>query len=132
MRSRRPFPRVRSKRCFAIALATVVCCCGPVALGCGAAPATQRVTQTTIVRRVVQRNVIVVRRKTETRTVFAAPPTIGTTPSSPSPAPAAASYSTLSGTYVSLDYPDSWTVESDETPKGAYYDTTIRNPADSR
>jgi hypothetical protein len=50
--------------------------------------------------------------------------------SKPRPAPAppvAPSYSTFTGSYFSIDYPDTWSVESSEASKGGYVDTTIRS-----
>jgi hypothetical protein len=40
------------------------------------------------------------------------------------------SYTTYSGAYFSVDYPDTWDVEAAEVRKGAYYDTTIRSLSD--
>jgi hypothetical protein len=92
-------------------------------VGCGSTSGEAAVvTQTTTVKRIVQRRTVVVKPpRTETRTVVEpAPP----------PPPSATSYKTFDGAYVTFDYPDSWHVESSETSKGSYVDTTVRNPGD--
>ena len=48
------------------------------------------------------------------------------------PRPVTPTYTSFSGSYISVDYPDSWNVDSSEAAKGGYLDTTIRdqtNPA---
>lgn len=48
----------------------------------------------------------------------------------PEPAPTTDA-STYDGDYFAIDYPRSWRVETAEANKGAYLDTTIRDPSDS-
>jgi hypothetical protein len=48
------------------------------------------------------------------------------------PRPAAAqavapSYTTFTGSYFSVDYPDDWTIDANEVSKGSYFDTTIQS-----
>ena len=54
----------------------------------------------------------------------AAPP-----PSSQTSTPSA-SWTTYTGTYFNIDYPDTWIVQAAEVSKGSYLDTTIVSPAD--
>jgi hypothetical protein len=43
--------------------------------------------------------------------------------------PIVPTYTSYGGSYVTVDYPDTWKVEAAEVSKGGLYDTTIRNPA---
>jgi hypothetical protein len=54
------------------------------------------------------------------------------TPPAPRPRPIrpfAPTYTSYDGSYVSVDYPDTWNVEAAEVSKGGVYDTTIRSVA---
>jgi hypothetical protein len=44
--------------------------------------------------------------------------------------PITPTYTSYTGTYFSIDYPDTWSVEAGEVSKGSYFDTTIRSSAD--
>jgi hypothetical protein len=44
--------------------------------------------------------------------------------------PISPTYTTFTGTYLSVDYPDTWSVEASEISKGSYVDTTIRSSVD--
>jgi hypothetical protein len=44
--------------------------------------------------------------------------------------PASPTYTSFTGTYFNIDYPDTWGVEASEVSKGSYFDTTIRDSAD--
>jgi len=48
----------------------------------------------------------------------------------PAPTPEASGYTTFSGDYFKIAYPDDWFVETAEVSKGSYLDTTIRDPSD--
>jgi hypothetical protein len=54
-------------------------------------------------------------------------------PSSPAPAPppSTGALTSFNGRYFTVSYPSDWTIETAETQKAGYLDTTIRNPADS-
>jgi hypothetical protein len=43
---------------------------------------------------------------------------------------ASPTYTSFTGTYFNIDYPDTWSVEASEVSKGSYFDTTIRDSAD--
>jgi hypothetical protein len=84
--------------------------------GCGSSSAPSAVTQTTTVKRIVRRTIVIVRpprRVVKHHVVIVHPATL--------------SYTRFSGSYFSIDYPETWTQETDETDKGAYLDTTIRS-----
>ena len=51
-------------------------------------------------------------------------------PEEEEPAPDASHYATYSGTYFDIFYPSYWDIETSDLDKGAYIDTTIRNPDD--
>jgi hypothetical protein len=89
---------------FSAAIAALLVC---IASACSSASSSSRTEQPTT------RTVTVT--ETVTNTVRRAP--IRETPT----------YTSLDGSYFSIDYPDDWNVEAAEVSKGSYRDTTIRS-----
>jgi hypothetical protein len=56
-------------------------------------------------------------------------PQVSVTPS-PEPTPSPSGYEVFPGSDFTISYPDYWDIETNEADKGAYFDTTIRNPDD--
>jgi hypothetical protein len=109
----------RATRTDFFPLALLVGSVGLVTAGCGAST-TQTVTETRTVKRIVHRTVVtklpprhVVRR----RVVVVHPRPL--------------TYGLFSGSYFSIEYPDTWRRETSEASKGSYLDTTIRSDENS-